>query len=78
MSKGPQDEVLELLPEQLEGGGFARLAADLSRTYYWSSRFEPAFYRAQARAGFIAVAQHTPFGEVLLPELQQAYALLDW
>ncbi len=78
MNESKGQELLELLPEQLNGPTFRDLAADLSRSYYWSPRFDPDFYRAQARAGFIAVAHRAPFGEVLLPELQLAYAVLDW
>ena len=46
--------------------------------YYFSFNWSPLFYRCQASAGFIAVATDTPAGPVLLPELQKAYAILDW
>ncbi|NNM53491.1 MAG: GNAT family N-acetyltransferase [Spirochaetales bacterium] len=46
--------------------------------YYFSFNWSPLFYRSQASAGFIAVATQTPAGPVLLPELQKAYAVLDW
>ncbi len=45
---------------------------------FWADDWSPDFYRAQARLGFIAVASEGPVGTVLIPELQQAYAVLDW
>jgi len=50
---------------------------DLTRNFYWSDCWEPAFYVALARAGFITVARREPrMGAILLPELQFAYAVL--
>lgn len=46
--------------------------------YFRSEDWSPAFYRAQARLGCIAVAGTEDSGYVLLPQLQYAYALLDW
>jgi len=48
--------------------------------YVWTDDWSPEFYRAQAKLGFIAISQPGPadFGNVLLPELQHAYAVLDW
>lgn len=47
---------------------------------FWTDDWSPAFYRAQARLGFIAVAAPRPdgAGNLLLPELQDAYAVLNW
>ncbi len=50
---------------------------DLSTDYYWSDDFSPRFYLAQAQAGFIAIAEQHQGEEILLPELQRSYALLD-
>lgn len=46
----------------------------------WTEDWSPEFYRAQARLGFIAVAGPGPgeAGNVLLPEFQHEYAVLDW
>lgn len=46
----------------------------------WTDDWSPRFYRAQARLGFIAVANRGPGdrGNVLIPELQREYAVLDW
>ena len=43
---------------------------------YWSDRWEPTFYAALAREGFISIALRDPeLGELLLAELQQACLL---
>lgn len=48
-------------------------------THYWTDRFEPGFYVALARAGFIAIGlRHHLHGDLLIPEMQSAYAVLDW
>ncbi len=48
--------------------------------HFWTDDWTTDFYRAQARLGFIAVATEGPedIGNVLIPELQEAYAVLDW
>jgi len=46
--------------------------------YYWSDDFSPRFYAAQARAGFMAVTEVHKGQELLLPELQKSYAVLDF
>ena len=51
----------------------------LEQTHYWSDSWDPAFYVSLARAGFIAISlPHPDVGDVLLPELQRSYAVLDW
>jgi Leu/Phe-tRNA-protein transferase len=48
-------------------------------TLYWSRNWSVEFYRLLARAGFINISFEDPqIGEVLIPEMQQAYAVLDW
>jgi Leu/Phe-tRNA-protein transferase len=48
-------------------------------TLYWSDDWSPEFYRLLARAGFINIAHdHDELGPVLLPEMQESYAVLDW
>lgn len=42
--------------------------------YYWTDDWSPEFYSHCAYQGFIAVSS----GEYLVPEMQKAYALLDW
>lgn len=51
--------------------------ADMDSNYYWSDDFSPMYYIAQARAGFIAVTETYQDQELLLPEIQYRYALLD-
>lgn len=48
-------------------------------TYFWSVDWSPEFYVKQARAGMIAVAyHHDGAGDLLIPEMQDAYAVLDF
>lgn len=52
---------------------------DLERTYYWTDLWDPVFYIALARAGFISIShQDAELGTLLIPELQDRYAVLDW
>ena len=51
---------------------------DMYKNYYWSQDFSPEYYIAQAKAGFIAVTDIYEEKELLLPEIQFAYALLDF
>ena len=46
--------------------------------YYWSDDFSPKYYIAQAKAGFIAVTEEYKNQELLIPEIQFNYALLDF
>ena len=45
---------------------------------YWSDCWELDFYVALARAGFISTSVREGDGLYLLPEMQPAYAVLDW
>ena len=54
------------------------MLGNLKDDYYWSDDFSPEFYTAQARAGFMAVTEIHHGRELLLPELQRSYALLDF
>lgn len=49
------------------------------KTIYWSDSWDPKFYVSLARAGFICISvRHPDFGPVLIAELQESYAVLDW
>ena len=75
-----RDLIYPILPTDLQED-FLRehFYPDLERTLYWSDRFDPTFYIALARAGFISIAHETPeHGTLLIPELQERYAVLDW
>lgn len=56
------------------------VAARTPIEYFWTDDWSPRFYRAQAKLGFIAVAARGPgdMGNVLMPQLQNSYAVLDW
>ncbi len=57
----------------------AHVYPDARRTFYWTPSWDPDFYVALARAGFIAIGyDHPTHGPLLLPELQRSYAVLDW
>ncbi|MBN1128739.1 MAG: hypothetical protein JXA71_07115, partial [Chitinispirillaceae bacterium] len=49
---------------------------DFDHDYYWSDCWSPDFYADLARTGFIPIADRTH--EVLIPEMQKSYAVLDW
>jgi len=55
-----------------------KIYANMRKNYYWSEDFSAAYYIAQAKAGFIAVTDYFEEDELLLPEIQFAYALLDF
>ena len=65
-----------LLPGRLE-----EIYAD-ERELYWTVDWSAEFWIAQASAGFIATSVTLDFEDgqlqLLLPQIQEAYALLDW
>jgi len=52
--------------------------SNMYQNYYWSSDFSAEYYIAQAKAGFIAVTDMYENQELLLPEIQYTYAILDF
>jgi len=52
--------------------------SDMRKNYYWSEEFNASYYIAQAKAGFIAITDYFEDDELLLPEIQFAYTLLDF
>lgn len=80
MPTKPPVQIHRIVPEMLEERFLAAvLYPDLEHTHYWTSNWHPDFYIALARAGFISVSTDAPnVGRVLIPELQEAYAVLDW
>ncbi|MBB6481491.1 hypothetical protein [Spirochaeta isovalerica] len=74
----PDDSYDYLTEENLSIAHRDNLADNPALTYYRSSDWSPAFYRKQAELGFIAVSGKRINQTELLPELQSAYALLDW
>lgn len=58
---------------------FLFLYPNLENVYFWSDCWDSAFFVDLARAGFISISHVDPgMGPILLPELQEAYAVLDW
>ena len=52
--------------------------SNMYKNYYWSDDFSPEYYIAQAKAGFIAVTDYYEEKELLLPEIQFSYGILDF
>ncbi len=52
--------------------------SNMYKNYYWSDDFSAEYYIAQAKAGFIAVTEYFEEEELLLPEIQFNYAILDF
>ena len=52
--------------------------SNMYKNYYWSDDFSAEYYIAQAKAGFIAVTDYHEEEELLLPEIQFSYAVLDF
>lgn len=50
----------------------------MTNSYYWSDDWSEEFYIELAKAGFISTTHDTKDGLVLLPELQNDYAILDF
>lgn len=50
----------------------------MQNDYYWSDEWSEEFYIELAKAGFISTSHDTKAGLVLLPELQNDYAILDF
>lgn len=57
---------------------FGQLCADMQNSYYWSDDWSEEFYIELAKEGFISTTYDTKDGLVLLPELQNDYAILDF
>jgi Leu/Phe-tRNA-protein transferase len=72
--------ILPILPADLQEDCLReKFYPNLGRTFYWSDDWDPDFYVALARAGFISISHQNPeHGALLIPELQTRYAVLDW
>ncbi len=75
---GDRAVIYELTTDELRPDRWPELVADLDHDLYWHGDFDPDFYRAQARAGCIAITLEHGDRVFLTPELQKAYAVLDW
>jgi Leu/Phe-tRNA-protein transferase len=62
----------------LDPVALSHIYADMRLHYYWSDDFSAAYYIAQAQRGFIAVTDRYEDEELLLPEIQFAYAVLHF
>ena len=73
----PREALDFLSPEDLTPARRDTLAGGLLE-YFRTDDWSPGFYRAQALLGFIAITDSEPEEPQLLPQLQTAYAVLDW
>jgi len=73
----PRESLDYLSREDLSRESRDTLAGGLLE-YFRTDDWSPGFYRAQARLGFIAITDSSPDSAQLLPQLQTAYAVLDW
>lgn len=75
-----QEPLLRISPGLLAAEALDRyIYPVMSRTYYWSDKWEAGFYIALARAGFISVCSEFPdAGFLLLPQIHDRCAVLDW
>ena len=73
-------DILPIEPEDLDPSSLrAFFYPNEEQTLYWSRSWDPAFYVALAEAGFISISlNHPDLGDLLIPELQDTYAVLDW
>ena len=74
-----QRDIHYLLYEALINTSYLEEAiySDTDNNYYWSDDYSAEYYIAQAKAGFISVTEVHKGQELLLPEIQFEYALLD-
>ncbi len=56
----------------------AAIYADMQKDYYFSKEFCPKLYIELAKAGFVSVSHHHNDTQLLMPEMQTEYALLDF
>jgi Leucyl/phenylalanyl-tRNA protein transferase len=73
-------DILQITPAVLRQPLLADwIYPDLAHDLYWSATWDPTFYIALAQAGFISIChEFEPEGCLLLPQLQKAYAVLEW
>ncbi len=80
LAMSSQEPLLRIHPEFLTDAALDRyIYPVMTRTYYWTDRWEGGIYVALARAGFISVCSEFPeSGCLLLPQIHDRCAVLDW
>ena len=66
-----EDVIMPLVLEKL-------IYPNMNKNYYWTDDFSAENYVALAKAGFISVTEKHLGEELLIPEIQYKYALLDF
>lgn len=72
------DAIQYIQPESLDSELLEQWVYPAPQDLYWSDSFDPDFYRNLARAGFISICVKENERCFLIPEIQAAYAVLDW
>lgn len=76
MHSGP---ICQIVPQDILDPDRLSLIYKSPATLYWSDDWSPDFYLLLARAGFISVClDHPQYGQLLIPQIQAGYAVLDW
>ncbi len=72
--------IREICPEHLDEFFLSAVIwPDLDNSWYWTDNWEPSFYVELVHAGFITICTDHPLaGFVLLPQMHEASAVLDW
>jgi Leu/Phe-tRNA-protein transferase len=74
-----QDAIYQILPEDVLDPERLRMIYRGPETFYCSDDWSPEFYILLAKAGFISICvTHPVVGEILIPQIQSGYAVLDW
>ena len=79
-SESDSGEILRIDMECLQSPRImTQIYSEMSRDYYMSTDWSVNFYILQAIRGFIAVGHEAGADmEILLPQIQRSYCLLDW
>ena len=83
-----QESIYPISSDVLDAGPLVEAILTAKETLYWSREWDPSFYIRLAELGFITTAidyEAPDAGDeplvsvpLLIPEIQEAYAVLDW
>lgn len=74
-----QDAIFQISAEDVLDPERLRMIYRRPETFYWSDDWSPEFYIVLAKAGFIPICfSHPEIGQLLIPQMQASYAVLDW
>jgi Leu/Phe-tRNA-protein transferase len=74
-----QDAIYQISAEDVLDPEKLRMIHSRPETFYWSDDWSPEFYILLAKTGFISICfTHPDSGQLLIPQIQASYAVLDW